>query len=105
MPVRGEVQNIDAKLLEYAGIIFFDKRTIEPVVETHNQRLQTQFAHDIPKLENAVLSARIRNDTVVQPLVPILGDKLKHLGVPILPVDLGIANLDLRANAAGTGII
>ena len=75
------------------------------MVEAHHQRLETELAHNVPELENAVLSARIGHDAVVEALVAVLANQLLELLVALVPVDLGITDLDLAANAAGTGVV
>ena len=105
MPVRREVQHVDAELLEHAGVVLFDQRAVEPVVEAHHQRLQAQLLHHVPELENAILPAGIRNDAVIETLVTVLRDELHHLGVALIPIDLGVSNFDLRADAAGSVVI
>ena len=65
LEIGGEFDDVDAQLLEHAGVVFLNQRPISPMVEPDDQWLQLQLAHDVPQLEHAVLTARIGNDTVV----------------------------------------
>jgi hypothetical protein len=98
MPIGREIQNVHPQLLGHTRIVFLDEWPIEPMIEPDSQRLKPELADYIPELKDAILSARVRNDTIIKTLVPILSHQLHHLAVTIVPVDLGVPHFDLAAN-------
>ena len=65
LPVRREVEHIDAQGPEGPQVVLDQGRTHEAVIEADDQRLEAEFAHQIPEGVGRILAAGERHDAVI----------------------------------------
>ena len=65
LPVRCEVEHINAQGPEGPQVVLDQGRTHEAVIESDDQRFESEFAHQIPEGVGRILAARERHDAVI----------------------------------------
>src|SRR5688572_3512151 len=100
MPIRREIDHVNAKLLECPGVVFCNQRPVKPMVEPNQQRFEAELLDYIPRLERAVLAAGEGNDAVIESLAAVLIEEPLKILAPYGPVDLVVPVLNLAAHAA-----
>src|SRR5712691_9084784 len=100
MPVRREVQHLDAEDLQRPGVVLLDEWPVKPMIEPHQQRTKLELVDHVPGLKRAVLPTGKRNYAVVLAAPLVLRDQRIELTATFGPVDVLVTKLDLATNTA-----